>query len=203
MRATAVKKLSDEVLVERVIAGNTNLFAEVVERYQQPLHRYAMTLVHDTQVAQDIVQEALIKAYTNLRGFNTKRKFSSWVYRITHNQAMDYFRTQRRFTSLEELPAVVQSLVSRADVEASFDEQLLREKIEHVIDRLPVQYRSVVVLYYLEHKKYSEIGEVLKVPEGTVATWLRRAKKLLATALQEYQPKVPKKGHAKNNKKKH
>lgn len=203
MRAAAVKKLSDEELVERVIAGDTNLFAEVVERYQQPLHRYAMTLVHDTQVAQDIVQEALIKAYTNLRGFNTKRKFSSWVYRITHNQAMDYFRTQRRFTSLEDLPAVVQSLVSRTDVEASFDEQLLREKIEDVIDRLPVQYRSVVVLYYLEHKKYSEIGDVLKVPEGTVATWLRRAKKLLAMALQEYQPNVPKKGHAKNNKTKH
>ena len=193
MRDALVKTLSDEKLVETVRKTSKELYVEVVRRYQQPLYRYALMLVHDPEVAQDIVQEALIKAYTNLRSFNTKKKFSSWIYRITHNQAMDYFRSQRKLVSFELLPELVSSLVSKADVEVTLDETLLREKIDEVIDQLPVQYRSVVALYYLEGKKYAEIGEVMKVPEGTVATWLRRSKVVLAKALKEYEPKAKKK----------
>lgn len=198
MRGLSVKVLSDEELVEKVRKNNQELYVEVVRRYQQPLFRYAITMVHDPDIAQDIVQEALIKAYTNLRSFNTKKKFSSWIYRITHNQAMDYFRSQRKLVSFEMLPELVSSLVSKSDVEATLDETLLREKIDQVIDQLPVQYRSVVALYYLEGKKYAEIGEVMKVPEGTVATWLRRSKIILAKALQEYEPKQ-KKQHEKKS----
>lgn len=198
MRGLSVKVLSDEELVEKVRKNNQELYVEVVRRYQQPLFRYAFTLVHDSDIAQDIVQEALIKAYTNLRSFNTKKKFSSWIYRITHNQAMDHFRSQRKLVSFEMLPKLVSSLVSKSDVEVALDETLLREKIDQVIDQLPVQYRSVVALYYLEGKKYAEIGEVMKVPEGTVATWLRRSKITLAKALQEYEPKQ-KKRHEKKS----
>jgi len=198
MRGLSVKVLSDEELVEKVRKNNQELYVEVVRRYQQPLFRYAFTLVHDSDIAQDIVQEALIKAYTNLRSFNTKKKFSSWIYRITHNQAMDHFRSQRKLVSFELLPELVSSLVSKSDVEVTLDETLLREKIDHVIDQLPVQYRSVVALYYLEGKKYAEIGEVMKVPEGTVATWLRRSKIILAKALQEYEQKQ-KKRHEKKS----
>lgn len=198
MRGLSVKVLSDEELVEKVRKNNQELYVEVVRRYQQPLFRYAITLVHDPDIAQDIVQEALIKAYTNLRSFNTKKKFSSWIYRITHNQAMDHFRSQRKLVSFEMLPELVSSLVSKSDVEVALDETLLREKIDQVIDQLPVQYRSVVALYYLEGKKYAEIGEVMKVPEGTVATWLRRSKITLAKALQEYEPKQ-KKRHEKKS----
>lgn len=195
MRTEQVKKLSDEELVAKVRQSNQELYVEVVRRYQQPLFRYAVALVHDHDIAQDIVQESLIKAYTNLRGFNTKKKFSSWLYRITHNQAMDHFRSQRRFTSFDLLPELVQTLASRSNVEVTLDETLLREKIDEVIDQLPLQYRTVVILYYLEGKKYAEISEVMKVPEGTVATWLRRSKVVLAKALKEYEPK--KKPHAK------
>ena len=198
MRGLSVKVLSDEELVEKVRKNNQELYVEVVRRYQQPLFRYAITMVHDPDIAQDIVQEALIKAYTNLRSFNTKKKFSSWIYRITHNQAMDYFRSQRKLVSFELLPELVSSLVSKSDVEVTLDETLLREKIDQVIDQLPVQYRSVVALYYLEGKKYAEIGEVMKVPEGTVATWLRRSKIILAKASQEYEPKQ-KKQHKKKS----
>lgn len=195
MRTEQVKKLSDEELVTKVRQSNQELYVEVVRRYQQPLFRYAVALVHDHDIAHDIVQESLIKAYTNLRGFNTKKKFSSWLYRITHNQAMDHFRSQRRFTSFDLLPELVQTLASRSNVEVTLDETLLREKIDEVIDQLPLQYRTVVILYYLEGKKYAEISEVMKVPEGTVATWLRRSKVVLAKALKEYEPK--KKPHAK------
>lgn len=195
MQATSVIKLSDEELVTKVRQSNQELYVEVVRRYQQPLFRYAVTLVHDAEIAQDIVQEALIKAFTNLRSFNTKKKFSSWLYRITHNQAMDHFRSQRRFTSFDLLPELVQTLASKSNVEVTLDETLLREKIDEVIDQLPLQYRSVVILYYLEGKKYAEISEVMKVPEGTVATWLRRSKVVLAKALKEYEPQ--KKSHAK------
>ncbi len=197
MRTEQVKKLSDEELVTRVRQSNQELYVEVVRRYQAPLFRYAVTLVHDVDIAQDIVQDALIKAFTNLRSFNTKKKFSSWLYRITHNQAMDHFRSQRRFTSFDLLPELVQTLVSKSNVEVTLDETLLREKIDEVIDQLPLQYRTVVILYYLEGKKYAEISEVMKVPEGTVATWLRRSKVVLAKALKEYEPK--KKPHDKQN----
>lgn len=197
-RDSAATTISDEALVAKIQKGETDLYEQVVQRYQEPLYRYAVTLVQDSDVAKDIVQDSLIKAYTNLRSFNTKRKFSSWLYRITHNRAMDYFRSQRRFTSFELLPELVHSLVSHSDVEATLDETLLREKVTDVISQLPLRYQEVTALYYLAGKKYAEISEVLHVPEGTVATWLRRSKALLAKALLEYQPaKLQKKNEKK------
>ncbi|MCA9372662.1 RNA polymerase sigma factor [Candidatus Woesebacteria bacterium] len=196
-RDSAATTISDEALVAKIQKGETDLYEQVVKRYQEPLYRYAVTLVHDSDVAKDIVQDSLIKAYTNLRSFNTKKKFSSWLYRITHNRAMDYFRSQRRYTSFELLPELVHSLVSHSDVEATLDETLLREKVTDVIGQLPIRYQEVTALYYLAGKKYGEISEVLHVPEGTVATWLRRSKALLAKALQEYQPKMKKKNEKK------
>jgi len=188
MRKSSISKFSDEEIVAAVIAGDSELYVNLVQRYQKALFRYALSLVSDHDVAQDIVQDAFIKAYVNLRGFNQKKKFSSWIYRITHNRAMDFFRSQKKLLSFEAIPELVSTFRSSSDVEAEFEASLTQKNIDSVIYSLPAQYRGVVTLYFIENKKYGEISEILGVPEGTVATWLRRSKQLLAKALQDHKP---------------
>ena len=86
---TKLSKLSDEEIVELVRRKNKNFYAQLISRYQKKLLRYANYLIADEDLAADAVQEAFIKAYINLHAFNLKLKFSSWLYRITHNQAID------------------------------------------------------------------------------------------------------------------
>ena len=82
-------KLTDEEIVEKVRSNDRDLYAVIIERYKNKLLRYATNLIHDEDRASHIVQDSLVKAYINLNGFNTKKKFSSWIYRIVHNESMN------------------------------------------------------------------------------------------------------------------
>ena len=89
--------LSDEDLVKKITSGKSDLFRELVERYEARLLRYAASIAGgDQTAAQDIVQEAFIKTYVKLNSFNTKRKFSSWMYRIVHNEAINYCKKHKK-----------------------------------------------------------------------------------------------------------
>ena len=102
-----VRTLSDEELVTIIRKNDKEQYAEIVRRYQDKLRRYATVLVHDDQRALDIVQESFIKAFIHLQGFNTKKKFSSWLYRIVHNEAINAVKKTRKevsFDNTDETP---------------------------------------------------------------------------------------------------
>ena len=176
---------SDEFIVGRVLDGNTDEYAKIVGRYQEPLLRYVRRIVFDSEVAPDIVQNAFISAYTSLRSFNTKKKFSSWLYRIAHNEAVNYIRKNRR----QFVPRKEQWWDNIADEKQPaadrLDGELKRRWLRQALAGLPLKYRSPLILHVYEKKSYQQISEILRLHPSTVGVRINRAKAILKKRLEE------------------
>ncbi|MFA5867335.1 MAG: RNA polymerase sigma factor [Actinomycetota bacterium] len=172
---------TDEELVARVRAQDKDLYSEIVKRYEPKLYRYAMSIVQDRDKALDVVQDTFIKAYVNLQGFNTKKSFSSWIYRILHNEALNAIKKHHRETKLPE--------GFDAPDPNHFEQELSREEtakmVRKCLQRIPVKYAEPVALYYLEEKSYEEISDILQLPIGTIGARINRAKKAMRQICQE------------------
>lgn len=174
-----VRRLNDEELVELVCTQDQELYAELVRRYQDKLMRYATGLIQNEDKAADVVQEAFIKAFVNLRGFDADKKFSSWIYRIVHNEAINYLKKYNKEISLDNHQWIEQVVKSGGDIEEDFDRKEAKEMLHQALKELPLKYRSPLILFYLEEKSYEEISDVLRIPVGTVGTRINRGKKLM------------------------
>lgn len=175
-----VASLSDEKVVEIICDGNKDLFSEIMTRYQDKLLRYAGNILGDNQKAQDVVQESFIKTYKNLNGFNSNKKFSSWIYRIVHNESVNTIVKERKTTILNEEIDIDNGV----DIE---EELLVKELTDHThecLRELPRIYGEPLELYYLEDKKYDEISDILRLPIGTVGTRIKRAKLMMKNICQ-------------------
>ena len=173
--------LTDEQLVILIRDKDAQLFREIIQRYQSKLIRYVEYLVGDIDQAADIVQESLIKAFQNLQSFNTKKKFSSWIYRIAHNQAMNVVTRQKKHQSWDETVEVADSV--------DLEDDLIRQEIQlHTwacLAQMPIRYREPLSLYYLEDKSYQEISDILRLPLGTVSIRIKRAKAMMKAICQK------------------
>jgi len=151
----------------------------IVERFEEPLKRYInrLTNLSDEEV-EDLLQEVFLKVYLNLNAFDSKLKFSSWLYRITHNEVISNFRKRsaRRIDQQESLDDW-QELASTFSQEVDFDEKLTAKQVKTVLTKLDAKYREALVLRFLEDKNYEEISDILQKPLGTVSTLINRAKK--------------------------
>lgn len=175
-----ISKLSDEKIIEMVCKKDKELYVHVIKRYQDKLIRYANYLTGDEHNAADIVQESFIKAYVNLKGFDTKKKFSSWIYRIVHNETMNLVGKQKKQVSLYE----EKDFDSGIDIEDDFIRKELKNHTHNCLDKMQVIYKEPLSLYYLEEKSYEEISDILRIPIGTVGTRINRAKALMKKICQ-------------------
>ncbi|MFH0951823.1 MAG: RNA polymerase sigma factor [Patescibacteria group bacterium] len=170
---------SDEAVVKRVQEGYKQEYRTIVNRFEAKLLRYASYLVRDKEQAADVVQNAFIKAFINLQGFNTKRKFSSWLYRIVHNEAINEIKKHRREISLEDNDWIKEIKSDDDSIEETLDKKEAAGILKESLDKIPVNYRESLTLYYLEDKSYEEISDILHLPLGTVGTRLARGKTAL------------------------
>ncbi|KKR51744.1 MAG: RNA polymerase, sigma-24 subunit, ECF subfamily [Parcubacteria group bacterium GW2011_GWE1_40_20] len=176
-----VSKLSDEKIVELVCKKDRELYVHIIKRYQNKLMRYVNYLIGDENHASDIVQDSFIKAYINLKGFDTKKKFSSWIYRIVHNEAMNIINKQKKQTSLYK----EKDFDSGIDIESDFIKKELKTRAHNCLNLMAVIYKEPLSLYYLEEKSYEEISDILKIPAGTVGTRINRAKIIMKKICQK------------------
>ena len=176
-----LKSISDEELVAKVRKEDKELYAEIVNRYQYKLMKYATYLIHDEQKAADVVQEAFIKAYVNINGFNTKKKFSSWIYRIVHNQAMNLVKKYHKESPMDKN----MDWSSDSNLEEEFDKKHIQEMVQACLDNMPVKYSEPLILYFMEDYSYEDISDILRLPMGTVATRINRGKILLKNICQK------------------
>lgn len=176
-----VQNLSEEQIVKIVCNEDTGAFRELIHRYQQKLLRYANTIVNDDAKAEDVVQNSFIKAYVNLKGFDTTKSFSSWIYRIVHNEAINCIAGQKPQISTDQIIDVKDDL----DIEKDFEKKELLEQLQFCLDQLPLMYRNPLSLFYLEEKSYTEISDILRIPIGTIGTRINRAKKLVRKICQK------------------
>jgi RNA polymerase sigma-70 factor (ECF subfamily) len=171
---------SDEALILRAREDKEAL-GVLIERYEAPLSRYLGRLgIRDREDVTDLLQEIFIKVYRNLNEFDTSLRFSSWVYRISHNEAMSWFR-KRHVRPEGHLIGDGDELVSSWLSEETGGEDAYasgenRDTLARAIDSLDTRYREVIILRFFEHKEYDEISDILKIPTGSVGTLLHRAK---------------------------
>jgi RNA polymerase sigma-70 factor, ECF subfamily len=168
--------LGDEEYIRQVRAGNTESYRFLMQKYESALFRYVLSVVKDDALATDVVQETFIKAYINLQAFDVLKKFSSWLYRIAHNESLNAIKRWRREVSLEEWGGdVSDGILTMEDLERREDRELLRS----CIAELPPLYAAVLTLYLIEEKTYEEIADIIQAPIGTVGTRITRAKQYI------------------------
>jgi len=176
---------SDGELIERVQKGETRCFADLVSRYQDPVYSMALRFVRGEGDAEDIAQEAFLRAYRGLEGFKGESKFSTWLYRITWNLCADWLRRNRK---PGRAPVAIDDAADLADGRIDLEQGLLAEeekrKVGEALDGLDEKYRAVLILLYYQKMSYEQIAAVLEVPMKTVETRLYRARKLLRASLQ-------------------
>lgn len=178
-----VSKLTDSQVVEIVRTKNKELFSEIIKRYQNKLLRYAINITGSEHVGADVVQDSLIKAFVNLNGFDTKRKFSSWIYRIVHNESMNALSKNKKIVSIDEKF----DFEDNQNIEDDFVKQELVNKANNCLRQMPMIYKEPLSLYYLDNKSYDEISDILRLSIGTVSTRINRAKLLMKKICQKKQ----------------
>ncbi|MFN6963078.1 MAG: RNA polymerase sigma factor [Pyrinomonadaceae bacterium] len=182
--------VTDGELVARVVAGREDGFEELVRRYQRPITSYIFRIVGDAESALDVTQEVFIKVYNSISRYNADYKFSTWLYRIAHNAAVDHLRRNNICPqSLEAENAdgsfqiQLESLTPSPEKERERSEW--RKEIESVVRRLPAAYRELIVLRHSKELSYEEIAAVTGLPLGTVKNRLFRAREMMRGLLVE------------------
>jgi len=173
-------ELTDEALARLVQQGDTERFGDLVARYEPKLLRYGRKFLAGREDIQDIVQDVFLKAYTNIRGFDPARSFSSWIYRIAHNAFVNQLRSRAKAPYLlGDADAFIAHPSYEEPAIAERDTAIIREAVQAGLDALPPLYHEVLILYYLEELSYKDIADVLQVPVGTVGIRISRGKELL------------------------
>lgn len=179
-----IDNLTDEQIVAQSLQDR-QAYAGLVLRYGDKLRRYIWRLSRlNEEDVSDILQNVFIKAYVNLNGFDKKLKFSSWIYRITHNETVSFLR-QKSARPKAICPEgdldCFDKLMAEIDLEREAQVFFDKDKIAKILDGLGPEFREILILKYFEQKDYSEISDILQKPMGSVASQLSRAKEKFRT----------------------
>ena len=179
--------MPDEEVVKRVLSGEIPLFEILIRRYNQRLYRVARSIVRSESEAEDVMQEAYVRAYAHLAQFANRAKFSTWLTRIAVHEALARGRRSKRFEAFdpadpasEEVPGM---LSRNEDPERQAYNREMKALLEAAIDELPADYRTVFLMRELEEMSTAETAEALEVTEEVVKTRLHRGRAMLRDAL--------------------
>lgn len=178
--------MSDQELVNLIRGGQKDLFSEVVIRYEPKISRYIKKFIWDRDDLDDVIQNVFTKSYVYLNTYDDKQSFNSWLYRIAHNEAINFLKKNKpKDISFIDIDTFVPFLASN---EKSEDKTLMRENKELLdkhLNEIESKYREVIVLYFYEDMDYGEISQILQIPKSTVGVRLGRAKQKLKTILEK------------------
>lgn len=179
-----IRKLPDTELIAKAIGGREEGFEELVRRYQRPIIAYVYRMLNNYDASLDVTQEVFIKVYNSLARYSSEYKFSTWLYRIAHNAAIDYMRKN----------SVSQQSIEAENADGSYQLQIespnpspeqererseWRREIESVVKCLPTVYRELILLRHAQDLSYDEIAEITNLPLGTVKNRLFRAREMM------------------------
>ena len=174
--------MNELLLISRARGGDREAFGELVEQYRDNVYRLAYRMCGNTYDADEAAQEAFVAAWRALPNFRGDAKFSTWLYRLTTNAAIDVMRREKRHQTVGdgEMIEVADDADSPQETVERTEQQ---EAVQEALSTLSEEYREVLLLRYMEELDYAEIAEVLQLPSGTVKSRINRAKVALKTAL--------------------
>jgi RNA polymerase sigma-70 factor (ECF subfamily) len=174
--------LKDEEVVRLVVAGQTALYEVLMRRYNERIYRVIRAILRDEAEAEDVMQQAYVNAYANLRQFGGRAQFSTWLTRIAINEALARVRRRGRYAPLDEEPSNVETFMpptpARDPEEQAFTGEL-RSLLEWAVDRLPDGGREVFVMRDVEGMSTADVASALEVSVDVVKTRLSRARAAL------------------------
>lgn len=185
---------TDQDVVERARQGREDAYRELLRRYQRPVFSLIYRMVRDRELSEDLAQETFVKVLNALDSYRPEFKFSSWIFKIANNAAIDHLRRRRLDTlALEGSPhattpdRVEATALQLPDRSETPDEELeareLGSVIEQAIGRLRPEYRTCIILRHIEGRSYEDIAQITDLPLGTVKTYIHRARNELKDAL--------------------
>lgn len=182
-----ISQRKDEEVVRLVQRGEINLFDFLIKRYEKKMRTYARHFLSDREDINDVLQEIFIKAYRNIRSFDAERKFSSWLYRIAHNEFVNALKKRKKRTvPLFELDVFFPHYVrDNKSLSQQINQKEMREMLDKFLDKLELKYREPIILYYLEELSYREIADVMRIPVSTVGIRIKRAKEIMKSISKE------------------
>lgn len=177
----------EEQLIQAALAGESQAFGKLVERYQDRLYSAMVNVVGSTDEAEDVVQEAFIQAYIKLNTFQMNSRFFTWLYRIAFNYALSRRRKNRGTVSLEQNREATGN--EPTDQREGPENDMVRDEsiylLRRALDRLTEDHRSILVLREMQGMSYEHISEILGIEIGTVRSRLNRARAQLKTQLEQ------------------
>ena len=175
------QNLADAEIVERVLSGDINQYALIVERYQQPLYRHALAIVLDHDVATDMVQDAFIRAYTHLESCRDRRRFRGWLFRMLRNRCFDHLKEPRRqHLRLDD----AQPVLATADGPAAYAESNeFRLDVTRALEQLQPEQREAFVMHYVDGMSYDAMAELLDASVSALKMRALRARQALSATL--------------------
>jgi RNA polymerase sigma-70 factor (ECF subfamily) len=186
--ATSQEPLSDEEVVTRVLAGETGMFEIIMRRHNQLLYRVARAILRNDGEAEDVMQDAYVRAYEHLDQFAAKAKFSTWLTRIAVHEALSRQRRGNRYQELEPMSEREGDPMDRfaslaPDPEQQASNSEVRRLLEEAVEKLPDAYRTIFILRDIEEMSTTDAADVLEITEDNVKVRLHRARALLRKSL--------------------
>lgn len=177
--------------IKQVIKGDQDAFGEIVEIYKNSVFQLCYRMLGNRHEAEDIAQEAFLRAYVNIKSFNQDLKFSTWLFRIATNLCIDRIRKKKPDYYLDAEVAGTEGLTMYSQIpsdtplpEKELESLELQETVQKEILKLPEKYRSAILLKYIEDLSLNEISEILDLPLGTVKTRIHRGREALRQQLK-------------------
>jgi len=178
---------TDDELVE-LSKTNPDFFGELVVRYENKLFAFVRRISYfSNEDIEDIIQDTLVKVYKNLNAFDNSFKFSTWIYRIARNTTFDAIRKKHARPQSARLEEEDCLKIFRSSVDLEKEMVVVDdlEKIRKIIDGMPIKYKEVFILKFIEGKSYEEIMDIIKKPKGTIATLISRGRKMIVHEIEK------------------
>lgn len=182
--------MTDAELIAQIKCGNTNAFRFLVSKHQRLVWHMVLRMVRQQEDAEDMCQEVFIRVFRNINGYRGDSKLSTWIGSIAYNTCIDHIRRKGKeklqlAESMEDFSLVLPSPQTPSELLQSSDLQRL---VHAIVAQLPVHYRTVMTLFYLEEFSIQEIGDITSMQEGTIKSYLNRGRKLIHDALVKQFP---------------
>ncbi|MDR2078519.1 MAG: sigma-70 family RNA polymerase sigma factor [Treponema sp.] len=172
----------DRMIVNRILAGERDLFRFLINRHQQPVYAMGLSFFRNSEDAADFVQDVFLKTFRNLSSFEGRSRFSTWLYKIAYNTAVNGISRRREYRTLVEEDQVQ----DRETPERQALRSVIRTAISGAVKELPERYRVCVDLFFFYDRSYQEIEVITGYPVNTIKSHVFRAKKLLREELEDY-----------------
>jgi RNA polymerase sigma-70 factor (ECF subfamily) len=182
----------DSLLIQQALTGDQKAFRTLRLKYYTPIFKLISRMIRNREEVEDLTQEAFIKAFTSLASFNEEYSFSTWLYKIATNNAIDYVRKRKLQTFSINKPIESEESdysFELQDTEPEPDQELIavqrKKMLDDAMESLPGKYRQVILMRHVDEKEYQEIAKTLKLPLGTVKAHIFRARELLYKQLRD------------------